>query len=69
MSSHKHHEHIQKIKNEVEKSLLLSEAQKSETLKRLEEWVAEDKAEGIFYKELLEISQSIKPILMELGLI
>ena len=69
MSSHKHHEHIQRIKSEVEKAPQLSEAEKSETIKRLEEWVTEDKAEGIFYEELLEISQGIKPILAELGLI
>ena len=69
MSSHKHHEHIQRIKNEVEKSPILSEAEKSQTVKHLEEWIAEDKAEGILYEELLEISQGIKPILAELGLI
>ncbi len=69
MSSHKHHEHIQRIKNEVEKSPELSETEKSQTVKRLEEWVTEDKAEGILYEELLEITQGIKPILAELGLI
>lgn len=69
MSSHKHHEHIQKIKEEVQKTSHLSEDEKSDTIKRLEEWVAEDKAEGLLYEELLEISQGIKPILAELGLI
>ncbi|MDD2357699.1 MAG: hypothetical protein PHX13_07300 [Thiovulaceae bacterium] len=69
MSSHKHHEHIQRIKSEVEKASQLSEIEKSETIKRLEEWVTEDKAEGILYEELLEITQGIKPILAELGLI
>jgi|CryBogDrversion2_1035201.scaffolds.fasta_scaffold00659_6 hypothetical protein len=69
MSSHKHHEHIQRIKSEVEQAPQLSETEKSATIKRLEEWVTEDKAEGILYEELLEITQGIKPILAELGLI
>ncbi len=69
MSSHKHHEHMQQIKERVTVAPELSEAEKSQTIKRLEEWVVEDKAEGIFYEELLEISQNIKPILAELGLI
>ena len=69
MSSHKHHEHIQQIKDRVKIAPQLSEAEKSETIKRLEEWVTEDKAEGILYEELLEITQGIKPILAELGLI
>jgi hypothetical protein len=69
MSSHKHHEHIQQIKDRVKIAPQLSEAEKSETIKHLEEWIAEDKAEGILYEELLEITQGIKPILAELGLI
>ena len=69
MSSHKNHEHIQKIKEEVQKAPHLSEEEKSDTIKRLEEWVAEDKAEGLLYEELFEIMQGIKPILAELGLL
>ena len=69
MSSHKHHEHIQQIKDRVKTAPHLSEVEKSQTVKHLEEWIAEDKAEGILYEELIEISQGIKPILAELGLI
>ena len=69
MSSHKHHEHMQQIKERIKIAPQLSEAEKSATVKHLEEWIAEDKAEGILYEELLEISQGIKPILAELGLI
>ncbi len=69
MSSHKHHERIQSIKERVITASQLSEAEKSQTIKHLEEWVVEDKAEGIFYEELLGITQNIKPILAELGLI
>jgi len=69
MSSHKHHEHIQQIKERVTNTQQLSEMEKSQTIKRLEEWIVEDKTEGVFYEELVEISQNIKPILAELGLI
>jgi hypothetical protein len=69
MSSHKHHEHLQKIKTEVENTTLLTQEEKSNTIKHIEEWVAEDKAEGIFFEELLEITQNIRPLLAELGLI
>lgn len=69
MSSHKHHEHIEKIKDEVQKAPHLSEQEKSDTIKRLEEWITEDKSDGLLYEELFEITQGIKPILAELGLI
>lgn len=69
MSSHKNHEHLQRIKAEVTKTQQLSESEKSETMKRLEEWVAEDKAEGIIFEELLSISSNLRPILAELGLV
>lgn len=69
MSSHKHHEHLERIKDEVVKTQNLSEAEKNETMKRLEEWTTEDKAEGIIFEELLEISKNLRPILAELGLI
>ncbi len=69
MSSHKDHRHLEKIKNAVKSSEVLSEDKKSETIKHLEEWIAEDKAEGILYEELIEIAAEIKPMLAELGLI
>jgi hypothetical protein len=69
MSTHKHHENIQRIKDEVTKNTVLSESEKSDTIKRLEEWIAEDKAEGIIFEELLSITNNIRPILVELGLI
>jgi hypothetical protein len=69
MSSHKHHEHMQIIKERVATAPELSEAEKSQTIKRIEEWIAEDRAEGIFYEELLDITVNVRPILAELGLI
>ncbi len=69
MSSHKDHAHLEKIKNAVEQSEQLSEAEKSETIKHIEEWILEDKAEGTLYQELIEMANGIKPLLAELGLI
>jgi hypothetical protein len=68
MSSHKHHEHLEKIKEAVKNSKELNENEKSNTIKHIEEWAAEDKASGIVYEELLKITDKIKPILTELGL-
>lgn len=69
MSSHKDHSHLEKIKEAIEKSDQLSDHDKSESVKHIEEWILEDKAEGALYKELLELTSGMKPILAELGLI
>ena len=68
MSSHKHHAKLEQVKEAVIKSDL-KDSEKTETIKRLEEWIAEDKAEGIIYEELVELAAGIKPMLAELGLI
>lgn len=69
MSSHKHHEHLEKIKQAIKNSKELSEEEKSNSLKHIEEWIAEDKAAGTLYEELLKLTEKFEPILAELGLI
>jgi len=69
MSSHKDHTHLEKIKDAVEKTELLSEEEKSQTMQHIDEWILEDKAEGTLYQELIELANGIKPLLAELGLI
>lgn len=69
MSSHKDHSHLEKIKDAVENSEVLNESEKSQTMQRIDEWILEDKAEGILYEELIELANGIKPMLAELGLI
>ncbi len=69
MSSHKHHEHLEKIKDAVINSKELSENEKTDTIKRIDEWLLEDKAEGIFVDELIKIASGIRPILVEMGLL
>lgn len=68
MSAHKHKEHLEKIKNAVEHSNELSDNQKSDSVKRIEEWIEEDKAFGTLKDELLNISEFFEVLFAELGL-
>lgn len=68
MPSHKHHEHLEKIKQHIVASDLLSEEEKSEGVKRIEAWIAEDKGFGLLYEELEKLSAKFDPLLKELGL-
>jgi len=69
MSTHKDHSHLEKIQDGIKESTLLSEDEKSLTMKHIDEWLLEDRAEGTLYQELMEIASGIKPMLAELGLI
>ena len=68
MSAHKHKEHLEKIKDAVVNSDKLDENQKSDSVKRIEEWVEEDKAFGALKEELLNISEFFEILFAELGL-
>jgi len=61
--------HLEKIKNSIDKSDRLTEEEKSDSVKRIEEWYREDMASGTFMQELSELSPTIKALLAELGLI
>jgi hypothetical protein len=61
--------HLEKIKNNIDKSNTLTEEEKSDSMKRIEEWYREDMASGTFLQELSELSPTIKALLAELGLI
>ena len=61
--------HLEKIKDSIDKSETLTEEEKSDSVKRIEEWYREDMASGTFLKELSELSPTIKALLAELGLI
>jgi len=66
--SNKRVEHLEQIKDAISKAEL-SEEEKSNSFKHIEEWYAEDKAFGALYEKLAEISPKIESILNELGLI
>ena len=61
--------HLEKIKDSIDRSDTLSEEEKSDSVKRIEEWYREDMASGTFMKELSELSPTIKALLAELGLL
>ncbi len=66
--SNKRVEHLEKIKDAIS-SAELSEEEKSNSFKHIEEWYEEDKAFGTLYSKLSEISPKVEAILAELGLI
>lgn len=61
--------HLEMVKDSIHQSNTLSEEEKSESFKRIEEWIADDRGMDIWAKDLELISEKIKPILAELGLI
>ena len=61
--------HLEKIKDSIDKSDTLTEEEKSDSMKRIEEWYREDMASGTFLKELSDLSPTIKALLAELGLL
>ncbi len=62
-------EKLEELKKKIKDHKHLSQEEKSNTIKKIDEWLLEDKAEGIFINELLDISKKIAPILEEIGLI
>jgi len=69
MSSHKDHSNLEKIQDGIRESTLLTEDEKTLSMKHIEEWLLEDRAEGTLYNELMELASGIRPMLAELGLI
>jgi pheromone shutdown protein TraB len=61
--------HIEKIKENIDVHNTLSQDEKSDSMKRIEEWYAEDQAWEALMLELSEISPKIKTVLADLGLI
>ena len=61
--------HLETIKENIDKSDALSQEEKSDSMKRIESWYAEDKAWEALMAELSEFSPKVKSILAELGLI
>ena len=68
MPHHKNHEHLNTIKDSVNKTDQLTDSQKSDSVKRIEEWALEDKAFGTLKIELIKISRFFEEIFSELGI-
>jgi len=65
MSSHKH---VEMIRESIKKTTKLDESQKSESMKRVEEWALEDRAFGTLKDELIKVSVFFEEIFSELGI-
>jgi len=61
--------HLETIKENIDKSGALSQEEKSDSMKRIEEWYAEDQAWDALMVELSEISPKVKTVLSDLGLL
>jgi len=68
MSSHKHQEKLETVKEHIAAAPELSEQEKSQGVKMVEEWIAEDKGFGLLFEELVKLSSKFDPLLKELGL-
>lgn len=62
-------ERVEEIKEAIYQSDKLSSEEKSQSVQHIEEWIAEDKAFGIIYNQLLEINTVFEEIFKELGLV
>ena len=67
MSSHKHKEHLEQIKQTIHTTDKLDEEQKSSSVKIIEEWYLEDKAMDTLKSKLVNISVFFEEIFAELG--
>ena len=61
--------HLEKIKDTIDRSNDLTEEEKSNSMRHIEEWYQEDQAWGTFIEKLSEVSPKIKVLLAELGLL
>ena len=62
------HKKIEAIKENIDKTDQLSESEKSESFKRIEEWVVEDKAFGLLKEELIKVNVFFEEIFSEFGI-
>lgn len=65
MSSHKH---VEMIRESIKKTTKLDDSQKSDSMKRIEEWVVEDRAFGTLKEELMKVSIFFEEMFSELGI-
>lgn len=66
--NHKVQQHLEKIKEDISNTDMLDESQKTDSVKRIEEWIVEDKAFGTLKNELMEMSVFFEKLFAELGI-
>jgi len=60
--------HIEMIKEHIKTTTKLDDSQKSESMKRVEEWALENRAFGTLKEELMKVSIFFEEIFSELGI-
>jgi hypothetical protein len=58
-----------KLKEAIDKTDKLNEEEKAQSVKHIEEWIAEDRGFGLIYDELVEYNIAFKDIFKDLGLV
>ena len=61
--------HLEAIKENIDKIDTLSQEEKSDSMKRIEQWYDEDQAWAALMVDLSNISPKVKTVLAELGLL
>ena len=59
----------EKLKDAIQQSDKLTVEEKTQSVHHIEEWVTEDRAFGLIYDELIEVSEVFEEIFKELGLV
>lgn len=59
----------EQLKEGIKKTDKLSDEEKTNSVKKIEEWVKEDRAFGLIYDELAEYNIAFKEIFKDLGLV
>jgi len=59
----------EKLKEAIATTEKLSEDEKTQSVKHIEEWMTEDRAFGLIYDELVEYNVAFKEIFKDLGFV
>jgi len=62
-------ERYEKLKDAIKGTKKLNEDEKTNSVKKIEEWIKEDRAFGLIYDELAEYNIAFKEIFKEMGLV
>lgn len=62
-------EKLKIVKTKIQEDSDFTQEEKTQTVKRIDEWFLEDQAEGTIVAELTELSKRVVPILEEVGLL
>ncbi len=59
----------EKLREAISQTDKLTQEEKTQSVKHIEEWMTEDRAFGLIFDELVEVNEAFKEIFKELGLL